>query len=145
MSTLFFVNPNKAELTFKYEEDSIVMIDLIPFMEEKLENVESGEVNKTVNIDYNTLTIDVAEFTKDIKYMTKNGAYTIRICDNVKFKPVEGVKGSWKIQDSDFYIKNPNSAESNITPIRSGNDLELQFFVEGYSTPLKRTIVVKEQ
>ena len=109
------------------------------------ENVESGEVNKTVNIDYNTLTIDVAEFTKDIKYMTKNGAYTIRICDNVKFKPVEGVKGSWKIQDSDFYIKNPNSAESNITPIRSGNDLELQFFVEGYSTPLKRTIVVKEQ
>ena len=57
---------------------------------------------------------------------------------------MEGVKGSWKIQDSDFYIGNPNSAETTITPKRSGNDLEIQFFVEGHGTPLKRTIVVKE-
>lgn len=108
------------------------------------EIVESDEVNKTETIDYNTLTIDVAEFTKVIKYMTKNSAYTIRICDNLKFKPAEGIKGCWKIQDSDFYIGNPNSTETTITPRRSGNDLELQFFVDGYGTPLKRTIVVKE-
>lgn len=99
---------------------------------------------KTTDIDFNTLTIDVAEFNKDLTYMTKNGAYTIRICDNMKFKKVEGVKGSWNIQDSDFYIVNPNSVETSITPIRSGNDLEIQFFVEGHGTPLKRTIVVKD-
>ena len=109
------------------------------------EDVSSENPNaKTTDIDYNALTIDVAEFTKNVTYMTKNGAYTIRICDNKKFKPVEGVKGSWKIQDSDFYIGNPNSAETTITPKRSGNDLEIQFFVEGHGTPLKRTIVVKE-
>lgn len=108
------------------------------------ENVESDKVNKTGTIDYNTLIINVAEFTKGIKYMTKNSAYTISICDNLKFKPVEGIKGCWKIQDSDFYIGNPNSTETTITPRRSGNDLELQFFVDGYGTPLKRTIVVKE-
>lgn len=108
------------------------------------EDVVSDADIKTTDIDFNTLTIDVAEFTKNVTYMKKNGAYTIRICDNKKFKPVEGVKGSWKIQDSDFYIGNLNSAETTITPIRSGNDLEIQFFVEGYGTPLKRTIVVKE-
>lgn len=99
---------------------------------------------KTTDIDFSALTIDVAEFTKNVTYMTKNVAYTIRICDNKKFKPVEGVKGSWKIQDSDFYIGNSNSAETTISPKRSGNDLEIQFFVEGHGTPLKRTIVVKE-
>ena len=99
---------------------------------------------KTTDIDFSTLTIDVAEFTKNVTYMKKNGAYTIRICDNKRFKPVEGVKGSWKIQDSDFYIGNLNSTETTITPIRSGNDLVIQFFVDGHGTPLKRTIVVKE-
>lgn len=111
------------------------------------EDVASENPNaKTTDtdIDYNTLTINVAEFTKNVTYMKKNGAYTIRICDNKKFKPAEGVKGSWKIQDSDFYIGKPNSTETTITPIRSGNDLEIQFFVEGHGTPLKRTIVVKE-
>lgn len=99
---------------------------------------------KTTDIDFSALTIDVAEFTNNVTYMKKNGAYTIRICDNKKFKPVEGVKGSWKIQDSDFCIGNSNSAETTITPKRSGNDLEIQFFVEGHGTPLKRTIVVKD-
>lgn len=110
------------------------------------EGVASEDVDtKTTDIDFNTLTIDVAEFTKNVTYMTKDAAYNIRICDNKKFKPVEGIKGSWKIQDSDFYIGNPKHAETTITPKRSGNNLEIQFFVEGYGTPLKRTIVVKEQ
>lgn len=103
----------------------------------------SNANNGTGPIDPITLTIDVAEFTKDVKYMTKNGAYTIRICDKVKYKPVEGVKGYWKHSDSDFYINNPNSTETAITPIRSGNDLEIQFFVDGYGTPIKRKFVVK--
>lgn len=109
------------------------------------EGIASENANtQTTDIDFNTLTIDVAEFTKELKYMTKNKAYTIRICDNKKYQPVKGIKGSWKIQDSDFYIGDPNSAVTTITPKRSGNDLLIQFFVVGYGTPLKRTIVVKE-
>lgn len=106
------------------------------------EDVASVDADiKTIDID--TLTIDVAEFTQNVKYMNKDGVYNIRICDNKKYKLVKGVKGSWKIQDSDFYIGNLNSAETTITPKRSGKDLEIQFFVEGHETPLKRTIVVK--
>jgi len=108
------------------------------------EGVESSNANnETIAIDPNSLAIDVAEFTKDVKYMTKNDAYTIRICDNVKYKPVEGVKGYWKYSDSDFYVNNPNSTETAITPIRSGNNLEMQFFVDGHRIPIKRKFVVK--
>ena len=92
----------------------------------------------------NTLIIDVVGLTNDIRYMKKNEAYTIRICDNKKFKPVDGIKGNWKILSSDFYINKPNSTETTITPIRSGNDLEIQFFVEGFNIPLKRRIEVRE-
>jgi len=101
------------------------------------------EETDTKIVDINTLTIDVAEFTVGRSYMTVNTPYTLQIYDKNKHKQVEGIRGSWKIKDRDFYISNPDSTMTIITPIRSGEDLEIQFFVEGYETPLKRKIVVK--
>lgn len=106
---------------------------------------EASESGNVEEIDFKKLTIDVAEFTDGVKYMTKNSAYTIRIFNKHTHKPVEDIKGSWKIQNSDFYIGNPNSAETTITPIRSGPKLKISFYVEGYETPLIRTIECKKE
>lgn len=106
------------------------------------EEAASEYADEIQNVDFKTLVIDVAEFTKDVKHMVKNQVYTIRICGNTDFKPVNGVKGEWKIQDSDFLIGNPTSAVTSITPKKIGR-YNIQFFVDGCETPLIRSIEVK--
>lgn len=132
-------NPNNAgDIIHK---DSIPQADGdSPYQDDAV----SGKTDiNTKTVDFNSLTIDVAEFNKDVKYMVKNCAYTIRILDKKESKPVEGIVGSWNVKESDFYIGNLNSAETSITPKRSGDNLEIRFFVNGYDTPLMRTIIVR--
>lgn len=134
----------KGFLSFIYKKTPVAEVVEQPIGEVVSESMVSGDDDiKAANIDFNSLIIDVAEFTKKNNIMSYNMAYNIRICDTVNFKPVKGIKGRWKIQESDFYIGNPDSTETTITPKRIGDDLEIQFFVEGHETPLKRTIIVK--
>lgn len=104
----------------------------------------TGGGNPYPPLDINNLYIDIAEFTGSKNYMEENSAYTIRICDKISHNLIDGIKGSWIIQDTDFNVGDSTHIETMITPIRKGKDLLVQFCIEGLeTTPLERKIKVK--
>lgn len=97
-----------------------------------------------LTLDISKLYIDVAEFTRDKKYMEENGVYTVRICEKNSNESIDEIKGAWIVSDSDFYVGSPSLAETTVTPKRKGNDLVVKFCIEGNeATTLERIIEVK--
>lgn len=133
-------NPNNQSAVMKDEKV------LVAQQETKVTQPLREETSEGIlppSIDINNLRIDVMEFTKSKTYMTLNDAYSIRVLDKQQ-NSVDGIKGLWKVKNSDFHISNPNTVETTVYPARRGDDLEILFYVDGCETPVKRIIEVRD-